>query len=252
MTSARQRPDRAYPECRQVSPIGKEGPSRRCLFLALLRRPRCPLLGPLPGANRKTETYRFWTPSRHRRRRSGNDLTTYIGSSPCRHKWSSAMQTRRRTCRATRRRWLAAAPRRPMPARRLCARGCTVDDEARARKRLEYRPENGIGHPVVRPGQPRAQCQHRAGIEQHPIVEACAEFASGVGGGAAGKAQAKAAAIDIRLVVIGRAEALRLDGRIGLIFPGSTGLFQGNPKLTSEVLCSRDAVTSFGRPTSLI
>ena len=109
-----------------------------------------------------------------------------------------------------------------MPARGTLRKGCTVDDEARARKRLEYRPRETEWSPSRAPGQPRAQCQHRAGIEQHPIVEACAEFASGVGGGAAGKAQAKAAAIDIRLVVIGRAEALRLDGRIGLIFPGST------------------------------
>ena len=60
----------------------------------------------------------------------------------------------------------------------------------------------------MRPGHPRAQSQHRAGIEQHLIVEARAQLSPGVGGGAPGKAQPEAAAVDIGFVVVGGSRKL--------------------------------------------
>jgi len=93
---------------------------------------------------------------------------------------------------------------------------------------LEHRSKNRIAHPVVRPGQPRAQCQHRAGVKQHLVVEAGAEFAPGVVGGAAGKAQPEAVAIDIGLVVVGRVETLRLGAEVcGALAPQPRSIYSG-------------------------
>src|SRR5262245_19766990 len=48
--------------------------------------------------------------------------------------------------------------------RGILRRGGAVDDEARARKRLEQRRHRRIAHPVVRPGHARAQREYRIGI----------------------------------------------------------------------------------------
>ena len=56
-----------------------------------------------------------------------------------------------------------------------------VDDEARARKRLEYRRQRRIAHPIVCPGNAPAQRQHRIGIDRQNPVEARAQLAPGVG-----------------------------------------------------------------------
>jgi hypothetical protein len=47
-----------------------------------------------------------------------------------------------------------------------------VDDEARARQRLEHRRERGIAHPVVRPGEPAAQKQTESRLDIR-IVNPC-------------------------------------------------------------------------------
>src|SRR3954470_10503126 len=80
----------------------------------------------------------------------------------------------------------------------LCRRGA-VDDEARARQRLEYGAEGGIAHPVVRPGEPGTQRQRRGGVECQQTIEAGAKLAARVGRGAAVEAECKAAAVDIGL-----------------------------------------------------
>ena len=50
-----------------------------------------------------------------------------------------------------------------------------IDDEIRAGQRLEGGGERGVAHPVVRPGQTRAQGQHRVAVERGNMVEAGAE-----------------------------------------------------------------------------
>ena len=74
-----------------------------------------------PAANDPKQTSRDFAinqPSRPRDRTCGvRQLTTCTGSSQYRRRWSSARRTRRRTCRAARRRWPAAAPRPPIPGR---------------------------------------------------------------------------------------------------------------------------------------
>ena len=75
----------------------------------------------------------------------------------------------------------------------LCREGA-VDDEARAGKRLEHRRQRGVAHPIVRPGEPSAQRQHRVGIDrQHPI-EARAQLAPGIGRVASVEGEREAAA----------------------------------------------------------
>ncbi len=65
--------------------------------------------------------------------------------------------------------------------RRIFRRRRAVDDEDRTRKRLEHRHERGIAHPVVRPGEPRAQRQRGLGVEQQQTIEAPAQLAPGIG-----------------------------------------------------------------------
>ena len=86
-----------------------------------------------------------------------------------------------------------------------------VDDEARAGERLEHGGKRRIADPVVRPGQPPAQRQRRAGVERDEAVEARAQFAAGVGRGARIISEREAAAVGVGLAVARRAEALRLD-----------------------------------------
>src|SRR5205085_6275670 len=50
--------------------------------------------------------------------------------------------------------------------RRVLRRRCAVDDEARARKRLEESSQRRVAHPVVRPRDARAHGQRRVGVEQ--------------------------------------------------------------------------------------
>ena len=73
-------------------------------------------------------------------------------------------------------------PCRRRRARVLC-RGGAVDDEARARQRLEHGREREITHPVMRPGKPRAQRTRRY-YRAPAHVEAGAQFAPRVGAGA--------------------------------------------------------------------
>ena len=58
---------------------------------------------------------------------------------------------------------------------------CAVDDEACARERLEHRHERRVADPVVCPGDPPAQRQHRVGIDRQHPVEACTKLAAGIG-----------------------------------------------------------------------
>ena len=51
-------------------------------------------------------------------------------------------------------------------------------------ERLERGGERRIAHPVVRPGKPRAQGQHRIAVERRRMVEAGAELAARIGPGA--------------------------------------------------------------------
>src|SRR3954470_17220167 len=48
-------------------------------------------------------------------------------------------------------------------------------------KRLEHGRELRIADPIVRPSDPRAQRQHRIGVDRQHPVEARAQLASGVG-----------------------------------------------------------------------
>ena len=90
-----------------------------------------------------------------------------------------------------------------------------VDDEARARKRLEHRREGRVADPVVRPGETRAQREHGIGLDRHQLVEARAELAPGVGAGAPVLGECEAAAVDVGFAVGRRAEALRLHRGVG-------------------------------------
>src|SRR4051794_12513818 len=75
--------------------------------------------------------------------------------------------------------------------------------------------ERRVAHPVVRPGDARAQRKHGAGVEREHAVEAGAELAAGVGAGAGIVGERKAPAGGIGLAVAGGAEALRLDRGVG-------------------------------------
>jgi hypothetical protein len=99
--------------------------------------------------------------------------------------------------------------------RRILRRRRAVDDEARARKRLEHRGQGRVAHPVVRPGHTRAQRKHGIGVEREHAVEAGTELAPGVVTGAGIVGERKAATVSVGLAVTGRVEALRLDRGIG-------------------------------------
>ena len=94
------------------------------------------------------------------------------------------------------------------------AEGCSIDDEARARQRLEQGSEGGVAHPVVRPRHARAHGQRGIGVEQQETVEASTQLAACVGRGPRIVGERKAAAGEIALAVTRGAEALRLDRRI--------------------------------------
>src|SRR5215471_17088091 len=79
----------------------------------------------------------------------------------------------------------------------------TVDDKARSGKRLEHRRQRRIAHPVVCPGDPATQRQHRIGISRATAIER----------------ERKTAGDQPGLGVAGRVEKLRLDTCDEFILP---------------------------------
>src|SRR5215471_4315752 len=90
-----------------------------------------------------------------------------------------------------------------------------VDDEARARKRLERGSERRVAHPVVRPGDPGTERKYSVGVKSKHAVEAGAEFAPGITASAGIVGKREAAAVGVGLAVARRAEALHLNRGIG-------------------------------------
>ncbi len=99
--------------------------------------------------------------------------------------------------------------------RGILRRRGAVDDEARARQRLEYGSERRITHPVMRPGEPAPQRQHRAAVDQELLVEARAELAARIGRRAIVVGEPEATRGGVDLAVGRRAEALRLHRAVG-------------------------------------
>ena len=97
--------------------------------------------------------------------------------------------------------------------RGILRRRGAVDDEARAGERLKQGDERRVAHPIVRPGDARAQRERRLGIEQQQPIEASAQLAPRVGRVARIEAKREAAAVEIGLAIARRVEPLGLDRR---------------------------------------